>query len=120
MNNLQQFEQHANAQFAEQLPKVLDLDEDNLDEGLKTIIDDTQQQLEADAIQAGVETCPRSAFLLVFGLTDFYMEAHAEELHVPPEYFGGPREEDEARAYVEERRLGLPIRCNCLTGTRLN
>jgi len=104
---LTEFEEYAHEEFAKTLPAVLD-DEDV---DLTTTDDGLFPRLERKAIAEGVEVCERMAYFLVFALYDIHLDIHAEELGVPADYFEGHRpKEEEALAYLHERRLGAPPR----------
>lgn len=103
---LSDYERYANELFAQELPKVLDMAEDDEPDFITTLF----ARLDSTALKSGLEICKRGAYLLSLALYDEYLQQHAEELHVPAEYFDGARPEDEARAYLNERRLGVTAR----------
>jgi hypothetical protein len=51
------------------------------------------------------------SYLLVLALYDGFLNRHSQQLNVPPDLFQGSRPiEDEAHAYLAERRYGAPAR----------
>jgi hypothetical protein len=110
---LTEFEEHAHAEFAKHLPVVADSTcESESEAQVKTLL----ARLEQKAMEERVEICKHMAWLLVFALYDMHLRLNADVLLVPPDYFECDRtKEDEADAYLHERRLGALPRHNDLT-----
>jgi hypothetical protein len=113
MKTLQQFESYLDVEFAKFVSAVLQIEDDA---ELKRIHDDVFPRLERAAMDEGVEVCKRQSWLLVSALYDLYLHNRVTELNLDPDYFTGDRPvEQEALAYLAERRLGGPARHSELT-----
>jgi hypothetical protein len=109
---LSQFEELCDNVFAERLPGLTNSDEDA--EWLSSTV---FPELERVALSSGLEVCERGAYLLVLARYDMHLYEHAEQLGVPADYFeaNDRQKEEEAFAYLHERRCGAPARHAGLT-----
>jgi hypothetical protein len=104
---LNQFEELCIRVLNERLPVVRDASEH---EGMK-LLSAVCSELENVALSSGLEVCQRGAYLLVLARYDMELHSHRHELGVPDAYFEGVRwPEQEAFAYLHERRCGAPAR----------
>ena len=104
---LEQFEQLCDKVFTERLLAIRDAEEKESERMLDAVL----SELEGVALSSGLEICKRGAYMLVFARYDMHLCEHAEELGVPSDYFDGERSnEEEALAYLHERRCGAPAR----------
>jgi hypothetical protein len=108
MMTLTEFEQHVNEQLSDGLITAVAIeDEHEFDASVLDLLN----RLEHVALSEQVEVCERMSYLLVLALYDGFLNRHSEQLNVPPELFQGSRPiEDEAHAYLAERRYGAPAR----------
>ena len=103
-----QFEELCIRVFEQQLPVIRDTADEHEAERLLHAV---CAELERVALSSGVEICQRGAFLLVFARYDMELNEHSKELGVGGDYFEGARTtEQEAYAYLHERRCGAPAR----------
>ena len=108
MMTLTEFEQHANAQLTDGLVTAFATEDEQ--EFYASVLD-LLNRLEHVALNEHVEICERMSYLLVLALYDGFLNRHSEQLNVPPDLFQGSRPiEDEAHAYLAERRYGAPAR----------
>ncbi len=102
---LAQFEQLCDKVFTERLLAIRDAEDGG------QMLDAMWSELEGVALNSGLEICKRGAYLLVLARYDMHLDEHREELGVPDDYFDGERsKEEEALAYLHERRCGAPAR----------
>jgi hypothetical protein len=100
------FEELCRKVLAQHLPTIRDeRNEAKAEELLSAVLD----ELEQTALNNSVEVCERGAYLLVLARYDMALEANADALGVPANYFVGSRPaEEEAYAYLHQRRCGAP------------
>jgi len=105
---LDQFEELCDRVFTERLPNVSHEDGD----AALQLVGSVFAGLESVALSTGVEVCQRAAYLLVFARYDMHLYEHREELGLPNDYFTADDRaaEEEAFAYLHERRCGAPAR----------